>query len=316
MRRLVVFLLSLSVMLPFAVQAQDANMLFPVPLIEERLLAPDLTVHDVRGSRMPQDRTQTVVLSFADSSTMRIKWAKAAPGGEAFNNEPRYEAAAYEIQKLFLDPTDYVVPPTLLRAVPVSWFRQYDEHANPTFNNTTSVVLVVQYWLSRVTPTDWWDNKRFDSDTVYARHLADFNVLTYLTRHSDENKGNYLISEEATSPRVFSVDNGVAFRSEASDRGYAWRELRVKRLPRATVERLRQITREDLDRALGIVAHFDVVGTELVRGEPTANLRDSRGVRRTPEAIQFGLTRAEINDVESRLRRLLQRVDEGKIEVF
>lgn len=298
------------------VRAQDANILFPIPVIEQRLRDEPLNVVDVRGSRMANDRTQRVVLGYPDSTTMVAKWAKAAPNGAAFNNEPRYEAAAYEIQKLFLDPSDYVVPPTLMRAVPVDWYRTYDPDARPTFSNTNSVVLVLQYWLSMVTPDNFWDKDRFASDTVYARHLANFNVLTHLIRHSDANKGNYLISQSAENPRLFSVDNGVAFRSEISDRGFEWREMRVDRLPRATVERLRSITREDLDRALAVVVHFEIQGGQLVRAEPPGNLRDGRGVRRTDTAIQFGLTRAEIGDIEGRLRRLLQRVDEGKIELF
>lgn len=298
------------------VSAQDANVLFPVSVIEQRLRDEPLNVVDVRGSRMTNDRTQRVVLGYPDSSTMVVKWAKAAPNGAAFNNEPRYEAAAYELQKLFLEPEDYVVPPTIMRAVPVDWYRAYDPAASPTFSNTRSVVLVVQYWLSMVTPENFWDKDRFAKDTVYARHFANFNLLTHLIRHSDANKGNYLISQSAENPRLFSVDNGVAFRSEISDRGYEWRELRVDRLPHATVERLRQITREDLDNALGVIVHFDIQDGQLVRAEPAGNLRDGRGVRRTDAAIQFGLTRAEIGDVEGRLRRVLQRVDEGKIEVF
>jgi hypothetical protein len=295
---------------------RDANVLFPIPVIEQRMRFDSLVVIDVRGSRAEGDRTQRVVLTYPDSSTMLIKWAKSAPGGSAFNNEPRYEIAAYELQKLFLDEDDYVVPPTLARAVPVDWFRRFDPEATPTFDDVNSVVLVMQYWLSSVTNEGFWDRKRFDTDTLYARYLANFNILTHLIRHSDSNSGNFLISQYDGKPRVFSVDNGVSFRSDESNRGFEWRELRVNRLPRATVERLRAITPEDLQRTLGVVAHFDRAGDQLVLGQPGENFNPGRGVRRSPAAVQFGLTASEIRDVENRLRRLLQRVDQGRIQVF
>ena len=41
--------------------------------------------------------------------------------------------------------------------------------------------------------------------------MANFNVFTYLVSHNDENEGNYLISGVEDNPRVFSVDNGLAF---------------------------------------------------------------------------------------------------------
>jgi hypothetical protein len=112
------------------------------------------------------------------------------------------------------------------------------------------------------------------------------------------------------------VDNGVSFRSEPSNRGYAWRELRVDRLPHATAERLRAITREDLDRTLAILATFEIRDDMLYPVDHPENLRDGRGVRRTDSHVQLGLTKAEINDVHNRLRRLVERIDQGRIKTF
>jgi hypothetical protein len=316
MRRIAAVYLTLVILLVARAQAQDANFLVPIGVIERRLTVEPLVVLDERGSRAEGDRTSRVVLTYPDSSVMVVKWAKSAPGGGTFNNEPRYEIAAYLLQKLFLDESDYVVPPTLPRAVPLTWLKQYDSGATPTFDNTTSVVMVMQYWLQQVTPDKFYDQPRLEADTVYARHFGDFNILTYLIRHNDANVGNFLISQNAENPRVFSVDNGVAFRSPISNRGYEWRDIKVKKLPRATVERLRKITPEDLQRALGIVAHFEIRENELVAAEPAANPNPGRGVRRTEQFVQFGLTTAEIRDVENRLRDLIKRLDEGKIAVF
>jgi hypothetical protein len=316
MRRIAAVYLALVILLVARAHAQDANFLVPIDVIERRLLVEPLVVLDERGSRAEGDRTSRVVLTYPDSSVMVVKWAKSAPGGATFNNEPRYEIAAYLLQKLFLDEADFVVPPTLPRAVPLSWLKQYDPQASSTFDKTSSVVMVMQYWLQQVTPDKFYDEKRLESDSIYARHFGDFNVLTYLVRHNDSNVGNFLISQNAENPRVFSVDNGVAFRSPISNRGYEWRDLKVKKLPRATVERLRKITHEDLERALGVVAHFEIRDGELVAAEASANLNAGRGVRRTDQAVQFGLTTAEIRDVENRIRDLIKRLDEGKIAVF
>jgi hypothetical protein len=314
LRTYVRLLLPLVVVSPAA--AQDFNIIYPIPVVERRMRDEPLTVLTLTGSRMPDDRTQRVTLVYPDSSVMLIKWAKSAPGGSDFNNEPRYEVAAYEIQKMFLDEPDYVVPPTVMRAVPLDWLRQHDPIASPTFREAESVLLVVQYWLSGVTPDDFWEKDRLERDSVYARHLADFNILTYLIRHNDSNTGNFLISQNVSDPRVFSVDNGLAFRSERSNRGFYWRDLRVDRLPRATVDRLRTITREQLEQRLATLAQYEVRDDRLVAVAAGESTDRNRGVRMKNGILQLGLTNGEIGDVMGRIESLLKRVDEGKITTF
>jgi hypothetical protein len=237
--------------------------------------------------------------------------------GEAFNNEPRYEAAAYEIQKLFLDEPEYVVPPTLLRALPIAFVHQQIPGARPTFREAPGSVLVaLQYWLIGVTPQSIWEPQRATTDDVYARRIGNFNLLTYLIHHGDSNIGNFLISDAVDDPRVFSVDNGVAFRSQDSNRGAEWRALRVKRLPRHTVDRLRGITRLDLERTLAVLAEYEIRDGQLVRVVPGPNLAPARGVRRSRERVQFGLTTREIRDVEARLGHLLRQIDAGQFTLF
>jgi hypothetical protein len=290
-------------------RAQDAN--FNLPPLE--LARHTFRIADWRGARMPEDRTQRVLLEFEDSAVMLVQWANAAPGASTFNNEPRFEAAAYEIQKLFLDEDEFVVPPTVLRAFPLDYVSAQMPGVRRTFDGAESVLVVLQYWLSMVTPDNFWDPRRADQDTVYARHVGNFNALTYLIRHHDSNVGNFLISEYEPSPRVFSVDNGVAFSAPPSNRGTEWRNLRVRRLPRHTIERLRAITREDLDRALATLVEFEVQDGQLVAVTPGENISPGRGVRRSGNRIQLGLTRPEINAIESRLRNLLNQVDRGRI---
>ena len=311
-RRVIPLLLLLAAPL----NAQDGNVLHTVARIEMLLRNEPFQVVDMRGSRFETDRTQRVALTFNDTTTLLVKWAKAAPGASTFNNEPRFELAAYELQKLFLTEPEYVVPPTVARVVPLAYYRTLDKSARATFDDTESVVVVLQYWLSQVTGKNVHDPKRFDTDANYARHLANTNIFSYLVRHSDSNYGNFLVSTDSANPRVFAVDNGVAFSSVESDRGKEWRDMRVKRVPAATVERLRRVTPEDLHKALGVVAQFEIRGSELVAVPATANLNAGRGVRKQENVVQLGLTTREINEVHDRIRWILKKVDDGSLKTF
>lgn len=265
-------------------------------------------------NRFSGDRTQIAVLSYPDCMPIRVKWAAAPRSGDSFNNRPRCEIAVYELQKLFLDEGDYVVPPTVARAVPLDEYPR--EHAViSTFSGTGAVVVLMQYWLSNVSGADLYDEDRLERDSVYARHLADLNVLTYLVRHADAGPGNLLISTVEGNPRLFAVDNGVTF-GEICNRPDDWRNMRVDRLPRGTVERLRAISEEELHRALGVLVQFEVRNGRLVQVEPTANLDASGGVRRVDGVIQMGLTGGEIEDVYERLQDLLKDIDEGEYEIL
>lgn len=297
--------------------AQDSNILLPVDTVEALLAHGDLQVLDRRGSRFEGDRTSRVALDFGDGRLFVTKWAPAPAGGDEFNNSPRYEVAAYQIQPLFLEPDEYVVPPTVMRAFPIEWYRELNSRVRPTFRGAESVVVVLQYWLFNIRGNDFWDEDRFAADTTYARHLGNFNILTFLIRHNDENQGNYLISASESNPRVFSVDNGLAFASETSDRGAGWRRLNVDRLPARTIDRLRSVTEEELIRQLETVAQFRIQPDGQLTAEPAGPALDpNRGVRRSDDVIQFGLTRREIRGVWRRIEDLLDEVDDGDIEVF
>jgi len=302
-------------------EAQGNNIILPVDSIEQRLSEGSFHVIDRRESRgISGERTSRTALSFSDGELLVVKWARAPRGGEEFNNSPQYELAAYEVQKLFFDEDDYVVPPTVVRAFPVETYKALDAgdpDVEPTFRGTRSILAVLQYWLLNVTPEGIWDGERYRTDREYARHLGNFNVLTYLIRHSDSNTGNYLISTNPVSPRVFSVDNGIAFSSRESDRGMEWRRVRVDAVPAATVERLRSLTREELTRALETVAEFRVLpDSTLERVAATPSLDRGRGVRHSADRIQLGLTGSEIGALWGRIGRLLRLVDSGRIEVL
>lgn len=297
--------------------SQDGNIAMRVARVEAYLRDSALKPVASEGSRFKGDRTEHVMLAFNDTTAIEVKWAVAPSGGEAFNNQPRYEAAAYELQKLFLGERDYVVPPTALRMVPQSVFAaSAGLKGEPTFDDSPAVLVELQYWTAGVTADGVFDPKRANRDSVYARHLGDLNILTYLIRHRDANKGNMLLSADSANPRLFAVDNGVAFNSPPSNRGTDWERMRVERVSAATVARLRSINEESLTTALGVVAQFERRGDDYVATAPGPNLDAGKGIRRKGSTLQLGLTSYEIEGVRDRLKSLLKDIDRGRIKTF
>jgi hypothetical protein len=296
--------------------AQDLNIALPVDSLEYLMRTDPFEMPDeLPGLRGAEDRIKNPELTFSDGTTFMVKWVAASAGGEDFNNVPAHELAAYEFQRLFLEEHERVVPPTALRAVPLEWYRTLDTEVDPTFRGTRSVVVVLQYFLTFITDEDVWNENRFETDPAYARHWANLNLFTYLIRHSDSNTGNVLISEIG-EPRIFAVDNGVAFNSQDSNRGTLWRTLHVTRFSASTVERLRGITEEQLHETLGVVAQWEIRNEELVSVPRTENVNPRQGVRRRDDSVQIGLTRDDIDDVWYRLEVFLGRIDNGQYQTF
>jgi len=208
-----------------------------------------------------------------------------------------------------------VVPPTVMRMVPLSWYRELDEDVEATFRAGESVLVTLQYMLYQTTDENVFDEARLEADSVYARRWANANLLTHLIWHSDSNYGNLRISRTSNA-RVFAVDNGLAFHSPESNRGTRWRVLRVDRFPAPAVERLRALTREELDGALGVLAQFERRNEELVPVEPGENWSPTRGIRQRDDGVQLGLTDDEIYGVWERVQSFLRAVDEGDMETF
>lgn len=296
--------------------AQDANISQPVADLERLFTAEPLVIAHAEISRpnAKGDITLRADVSFGGQPPLRVKLRRAEPGANSFNNVPRYDLAAYELQKLFLDPAEYVVPPTALRMVPLADFAKYAPGVERTFSTADQVLAVVQYWLSDIkVVADVYDPARFAADPVYARHIGQLNVLTYLIRHRDSNLGNFLLGKAEVGARVFSIDHGVAFASEESDRGDLWKDIRVDRLPADAIERLRQVTPQLLSDRLGVLAQWHLEGGSYVPVANGRNLSERRGVRREGDELQMGLTTSEINAIHQLLAKLLKRVDRGDI---
>jgi len=296
-------------------RAQDLNIPIRTDSLEYLLTTAPFEMGELTGTRFAGDRTSRAVLTFDSLTSFMVKLAPAPRGGEEFNNVPRYEVAAYEVQKLFLDEPEVVVPTTVMRALPLDWYRERDRGVEATIRRTNSLVVVIQAFLQFVSTDDVWNEDRFRADTTYARYWGNLNILTYLIRHNDSNSGNLMISTLGP-PRVFSVDNGVAFNSIDSDRGTRWRNLLVDRYPAATVARLRAVTEQQMRDALGVLVQWRIENEELVPMERSENINPRDGVRERDGIVQFGLTRDEIDDVWYRLQTFLREVDGGRYQTF
>jgi hypothetical protein len=178
-------------------------------------------------------------------------------------------------------------------------------------------LLVV--WMNDVEVVDDLDedlDERFQKDPHFGGHLADMNLITYLVDHRDGREGNFLISKDPSDPRVFAIDNGIAFE------GFPWNffvpnwnKIRVPWMRADPIARLRALPEEEIDR-LGSLFDMDVDAQGILRlAKPTAPLDPTKGVRVAPGKVQLGLTAKEIARLKERVHDLLADVDAGKLKV-
>ena len=126
----------------FAVQlaaqpaATDNNVAFPVAWLEQLLGYESWVVSGVAGARFEEDVARRGALTAPSGEAFDVK-VRPATRRDEFNNVPRYELAAYHIQPLFLDPEDYVVPPTVFRSFPLEVVRAWGEsELEPTYRES------------------------------------------------------------------------------------------------------------------------------------------------------------------------------------
>ncbi|MDJ0869178.1 MAG: hypothetical protein QNK03_23940 [Myxococcota bacterium] len=257
--------------------------------------------------------------SFDEDLELKVK---QVPGRlDGWNNSPRKELAAFKVQQLFLDPVDFVVPTTAVQCLPLDRARKLVGSTSPSIEGTNCVLVTIAMWLQDVTLPDLlYDEERFLSEPRYAYNFANFNVLTHLIAHRDNRTGNFLVSKDDEDRRVYAIDNGSTFGAWFFNWffpwTYRWHDLRVPALPRQTVERLRALSREDLD-VLAVVSQLEADEAGMLRvSAPTVPIDPGEGVRVDGTTVQFGLTTDEIDDVWERIEELLEDVDEGDLAIF
>lgn len=316
MRALLPILLALVVLTETA--AADPHLVLDPPVAERRLaqepfaiVSSEPTPSGVAGAR------RLVLRLSGDGMELKVKW-KAAPGpaGEGWNNVPRKEIAAYAVQQWLLEPSQYVVPPVVARCIPLSAYSLIDDEAEATFPGSACVFGALSLWLYEVRGVDRViDHQRYQRDPVYAYHIGNVNLLGYLIEHHDGRKSNFLISTDENDPRIFSVDNGIAFGGWMFNYFAAnLSKLRVPALPRSSVERLRKVSRERV-HALGVLAQYrlDESGV-FVPAAVGENLNPDRGTRLREGVLQLGLTADEIENVAERIDELFLDLERGRVE--
>ena len=296
----------------------DPNLPLPPAALAKRLEDDDFVILSAKGAGGGVMGAKKLELAFSEEpKTLAVKWKATGSSGDGWNNSPRREVGVYAMQAYFLDADDYLVPPAVARGIPLETYAVVDAKATPTFEGTCCVFGELAAWLENVEqPEKAFDPERFDRDPAYALCFARLNLLHYLVDHRDSRANNFLMSTDRRDPRVFSIDNGIAFGGVLYNFFTShFNEIRVP-MPRSAIERLRQISRGDLDR-LAVLGQLEDDGSGVLRNvEPEANLDPEKGVRRTPAGIQFGLTQSEIDAVAERTRILLARIDAGELQVF
>ena len=307
-----------------SMKGQFPNWQFPPHELEstvyDRALAGKL--HTEEAKRTARGTTGALVLVTLDEvSGKDIKWKfkKNVPGRvDSFNTSPRKEFAAYEVQKLFLDPEDYVVPTVLPICITRERYLNVAGYAAPTLEGTDCILGLGSIWMENVTvPDTLYDESRFLEDPTYAYYMSNFNILTYLIEHRDPRVGQFLVSKDDKRRQVFSIDNGISF-------GFwpynillrQWAEIQLPALRKDSIERLREIQRQDLD-FLGVIAQFELGENLVLKPVPVGkNLDPKTGAKYKDGTLQFGLTTSEIDDLWERIQTLIAEVDSGNIQVF
>ncbi len=301
-----------------------ANWPVPPEEIEDKVVAAMMAE---RYEVVTQARTATgitgaqeVTLYFDEvQKNIRFKWKPAAPGQlDQDNNSPRKEIAAYEVQKLFLDPEDYVVPTSLMYCAPAELYVVDGEKLPPAAPGANCILGNLSVWMQEVSqPTSIYQEFRFREDPNYAYFLSNFNLFTYLVRHQDGKASNFLQSNDYFRPQLYSIDNGISFGTLPYNFFVEnWDVIRVAALRKESIDRLRGVRREDLDR-LQVVAQLERNDEgNLLSVPPGESLDPDKGVVIADGTFQFGLSQAEIDALWERIQNVIAMVDSGEVPVF
>jgi hypothetical protein len=279
-------------------------------------------LHGEEAKRTAQGTTGALALVTKDevgAEELKWKFKKMVPGWlDSFNTSFRKELAAYEVQKLFLDPEDYVVPTALPICVPRERYLKIIGYAAASLEGTDCVLSLASTWLVNVTlPDRLYDESRFLEDPTYAYYMSNFNILTYLIQHRDARVGQFLVSKDDKRRQLFSIDNGISF-------GFwpynffirQWDKIHLPALRQDSIERLRKIQRQDLDH-LGVIAQLELDENGILQPKPVGkNLNPKMGAKYIDGTLQFGLTASDIDDLWERIQTLIAEVDSGNIQVF
>jgi hypothetical protein len=299
----------------------------------EALLAGDLEILDAEAAGGGYQRAYVLTLRSRGPRPVvfRAKWR--AHSTTTKRNSPRFELAAYAVQKLFLEPDEYVVPPSVGYCFPiVAYVKRVAHFAKETIERSGCVYGVLSYWLEDVTVVaeanraGWFhglyqhvfDPYLFEHDRAYRNSVARVNLLTYLIGHRDSHAKNFVIADSDTAPvahTVYSVDNSRSFtlaQDPAIKPMHDWSAIHVPSLPRDAIERLRGA---DLS-SLAAIAVLRSTNGRLVAADAGSATAAITGVDWTGDRLVVGLTPPEIATLRARIAELLRRIDQDELALY
>ena len=270
--------------------------------VEALLARPDL---EILGAAPPPAGVQGArVLTLRAGGPVpvvfRAKWRADATATR--RNSPRRELAAHIVQKLFLDPDEYVAPPAAAHCFPLDAYRaRVYAHARAADADASCVPGVLSYWLEDVESLSaaaregWFhgahhhafDAALFERNPTYRDSIARVNIFTFVIGHADSHAANFVITIDREHPTVYSVDNSLSLgmpRNRRLAARHDWSRLQVPALPRAARERLLAARR---------------------------TLAASGGAWEDP-----ALTADEIAGVVRRIDALLQQIDQRQVRLY
>jgi len=301
--------------------------------VEAWLRDPRLQVLGAAPTPKGKQKAKVLTLALPTKSgniVFRAKWR--ADSTLTSLNDPRRELAAYAVQKLFLAPDQYVVPPAAGHCFAVEHYRARVEPLElPSFYGTSCVYGILSYWLEdaksvdeaadtqRLDQDDLFDEDLFWRNATYRRSLADVNLLAHLISHGDSHPAQFVVTGDRKQPRVHVVDNTIAFsdfRNPKLDADEDWSILHVPALSAESLARLRALRFQDVLK-LAVIERYENRHGQLVRASlPERPVARPTGTRWVGNRLEVGLTRAEINRLWRRLRLVLARLEAGEIQTF
>jgi len=302
------------------------------PQVIENRVSKDITSGQRSGKAIAQQAHQTAAgISGADKvlvtfpglhKEIKFKWKAALSekdGMENYDNSISRNLATYQIQKLFLEPEDYVIPTSMVYCIPAQNYSQILElEATPQIEGSGCIFGNASVWMQDVkVPEVVFVEQHFLTNSNYAYFLSNLNILAYLVEHRDGRSGNILASKDNDRPQLFIIDNDTTFGTNPYNPfANNWNIIRVPALRKETIDRLRSIKRRDLE-FLGVVAQLDKGSDKVFRNvKPEKNMNPRKSVRISESTVQFGLSKGQIDDVWKRVKVLLKRIDSGEIPVF
>jgi hypothetical protein len=289
------------------------------------ILGAGSTPHGIQGAR---------VLTLAAQGehgrvVFRAKWRAHASADDL--NRPRKEVLAHAVQKLFLDPDEWVIPPAAGHCFPLEAYRKaIDPLAKPTYPPATCVLGVLTYWLEGsqslddAEDEDWIPTEKLQDtprapDPGLYDSIADVNLACYLISHGDSHPQQFVVTREAATSRVYIVDNSISFtayRNPSLPKENVWANFLVHAIRKKSIDRLRKITHQRMED-LAAVEQYVIEDGQLVATTPSKpGRRTESAFRWVNGQLQMGLTHPEITVVEQRMQELFDAVDEGRVRLY